>query len=96
MNKNFFKAVLLLDKGEYDSGEEILKCEISECNNQIELIEMKASYAELLCEPERYDEALECANYIIDNAQFALENDCTNELETAEEIKNAIENSVAF
>lgn len=96
MNKNFFKALFLLDKGEYDSGEELLKRAISECDNQVELIGMKACYAELLCELERYDEALECADYIIDNAQFAEENDCTEELETAEEIKTAIENSGAF
>ena len=88
MNQKFMKALMLLDRGKYDKGEESLKAAISESDNPVELIQMNACYAELLCELERFEESLVCTDYVIENAENY---DCIQELETAREIKIFIE-----
>ena len=89
MNQKFMKALMLLDRGKYNKAEENLKAAISESNNPIELIQMNSCYAGLLCELERFDESLVCADYVIENAENY---DCIQELETVCEIKSVIEN----
>ena len=89
MNQKFMKALMLLYKGKSDKAEESLKTAISESNNPIELIQMNACYAELLCELEKFDESQAYADYVIENAGNY---DCIQELETAREIKSFIEN----
>ncbi len=89
MNKNFNKALYFLDKGDYAKGEELLCLAISECDNTFELMQMKCCYAELLMELGRYNEARECAEYILSNTDEYSDNE--QERETALDIIGFIE-----
>ena len=88
MNVNFNKALYQLDKGMYEEAEVNICKAIAECTNKYELLQMKCCYAELLYELDRYDEAMKCVIYILDNTD---EYDKGFERETALEIKNCIE-----
>lgn len=89
MNAKFNNALYLLDKGEYDKGELCLRDAMDECDNKMELIQMKSCYAELLMELERYSEALECADFILSNTDEYGDNG--QERATAQEIKDYIQ-----
>ena len=88
MNAKFNNALYLLDKGEYDKGEQCLCDAIAECENTFELIQMKCCYAELLMELERYSEAMENVDYILSNTDEYSDN--SQERATAQEIKDYI------
>lgn len=88
MNVSFSKALYQLDKGEFEEAEKNICKAIEECTNKYELIQIKCCYAEMLCELERYEEALEYVIYILDNTD---EYDEGIERETALEIKDWIE-----
>lgn len=88
MNLKFMKALHLLDKGEYEKGEENILKAIEECNNKYEMLQIKACYSELLCELERFDEAMVMVNYILENTDEDFE---SPERETALSVKNYIE-----
>lgn len=88
MNVNFNKALYQLDKGMYEEAEVNICKAIDECTNEYELLQMKCCYAELLYELHRYDEAMECVTYILDNTD---EYDEGFERETALELKIRIE-----
>lgn len=89
MNTKFMKALHQLDTGKYEEAEENIKLAIEECDSEYERLEIKACYAELLCELERYDEAMRCVDYILENND---DYDNTNAEETANDVKAFIEN----
>ncbi|MGN0471148.1 MAG: hypothetical protein ACI4GV_09575 [Acutalibacteraceae bacterium] len=84
MNTKFIKALYQLDKGKYSEAEENIKQAISETDNLYELLEIYACYAELLNELKRYDEAMECVNFILNNNEDYKDSVATK---TALEIK---------
>ena len=90
MNQKFMKALMLLDREEYERAKETLNNAIAECDNIYELIPMKACLAELMCQLGRYSEALNCADFITDNSEAAVNYDLLHELDIAAEIKNYI------
>lgn len=90
MNQKFMKALMLLDREEYERAEETLNNAIAECDRIYELIPMKECYAELMCDLGRYSEALDSANFITDNSEAAVNYDLIHELDAAVEIKNYI------
>ncbi len=90
MNLKFMKALALLDRGRYDLAEVNIKSAISECNEIFEVIPMKACYAELLCESERYSEALSIAESILENSEAEENYDLISEFNTARYIKDYI------
>jgi len=88
MNVNFNKALYQLDNGKYEEAEKNICKAIDECNNKLELLQIKCCYAELLYDLDRYDDAMECVTYVLDNTD---EFDEGFERQTALEIKNLIE-----
>lgn len=58
MNQSFNKALYLLDQGDYERGEEELKKAIQSNTDPYEIAGIKACYAELLYEENRYKEAM--------------------------------------
>ena len=58
MNQSFDKALYLLDQGDYERGEEELKKAILDITDPYEIAGVKACYAELLYEENRYEEAM--------------------------------------
>ncbi len=91
MNINFNKALYQLDMGKYEEAEISICKAIDECDNKYELLQIKCCYAELLYELDRYDEAMQCITYILDNTD---EYDDGNERETAIELKSWIEEDI--
>ena len=89
MNTKFNKALYLLDKGDYEKGEACLLEAIAECGSQFELMQIKCCYAELLMELERYDDARQCAEFILSNTDEYGDNE--QERETAREIIDYLE-----
>ncbi len=89
MNLKFMKALHQLDAGKYEEAEENIKLAIEECDSEYERLEIRACYAELLCKLERYDEAMECVNYILENND---DYGNTNAGEIANDVKAFIEN----
>jgi hypothetical protein len=65
----------------------VLQFTIEECNNEYEMLQIKACYAELLCELERFDEAMDMVNYILKNTDEDFK---SPERETAVNVKNYI------
>ena len=88
MNAKFNYALYLLDKSEYDKSELCLRDAINESDNEFEQIQIRCCYAELLMELERYNEALEIAEYIISHTDEYIDN--PQERATALEIKDYI------
>ena len=93
MNQKFNKALYLLDMGKYEEGEENLRMAIEECENPFELAQIKSCYAELLCEMERYEEAM---GYVDDVLESTNEYDDNDARETAMDIKTNIEIGLKF
>lgn len=88
MNVNFNKALYQLDKGMYEEAEKNIRKAIDECTNKLELLQIKCCYAELLYDLDRYNEAMECVTYVLDNTE---EYDEGFERQTALDIKSWIE-----
>lgn len=90
MNAKFMKALALLDRGKYDLAEENIRSAISESNEIFEVIPMKVCYAELLCESERYSEALRIVESVLEKSEAEENYDLISEFNTARYIKNYI------
>lgn len=88
MNVSFNKALYQLDNGKYEEAEKNICKAIDECTNKLELLQIKCCYAELLYDLDRYNEAMECVTYILDNTD---EYDEGFERQTALELKSLIE-----
>lgn len=88
MNTKFMKALYQLDQGKYEEAESNIKSALSETTNMYELLEINSCYAELLYELERYEEAMSCVNYILNNGE---EFEGSTAYDTALEIKSNIE-----
>lgn len=88
MNLKFNKALYLLDRGKYKEAEKNLCMAIDECNNPMELLEIKSCYAEFLHEMKRYEESMAYVNYILEHTD---EYEDSFPRETAVEIKKSIE-----
>lgn len=84
MNQLFNKALYLLDSGEYEKGEEELKKAIqTSADDLYELVEIKACYAELLYQTNRYDEAMVLIEEVLDSGDeysFCEEKDMVKEI----------------
>ena len=82
----FNKALYQLDKGQFEEAEEnILQAIREEAGNMYELIQIKCCYAEVLAGLERYKEAMECVEFILDNTDEYSDNG--GERQTALELK---------
>ena len=88
MNIKFRKALFMLDKGQFQKAEILLKQALEETENIYERIQIMSCYAEFLTEMERFDEAYEKAIYILENTD-EYENGC--ERETAKNIIKKID-----
>ena len=87
MNTKFLKALHQLDMGNYNDAESNIKQAISETSNIYELLEIYSCYAEVLYELNRYDDAMKCADFILNNNEDFDDGLAT---ETALDIKKKI------
>jgi len=67
MNVKFRKVLFMLDNGQFEKAEILLKQALEETENIYERIQIMSCYAEFLTEMERFDEAYEKAIYILEN-----------------------------
>lgn len=88
MNLKFQKALFMLDNGQFEKAEILLKQALEETENGFERIQITACYAEFLEDMERFDEAYEKAFYILENTD---EYDNDSERKTAENIIERID-----
>lgn len=88
MNQSFNKALYLLDKGEYEKGEGMIKKAILESVDDLyDLVEIKTCYADLLYNMNRLDESLLLIEEVLATGD---EYSFCDEKEMAEELKHMI------
>lgn len=88
MNLKYNKALYLLDMGRYEEAEQNLRMAIEECKNPFELAQIYGCYALFLYDEKRFEETMECVDYILTNTSKYDDNDARD---TAIEIKEKIE-----
>ena len=87
MNIKYIKALHQLDIGNHIDAEKNIKQAIEETTNLFELLEMYSCYAELLYKLKRYDDAMKCVDFILNNNED-FENSIATE--TALEIRKSV------
>lgn len=86
MNAKFMKALYQLDQGKYTEAEENIRKAIAETTSPYELSEIYSCYAEVLFDMERYDDAMNCVDQILNNEDMDNEQAISTALEIKERI----------